>query len=497
MKIYSKITALLLSGLLLFCSCSDFLELTPSDAVDADNAVTDAKSAQVALNGVYRYMSGYNYYGLLFLFYADMKGGDFFPPALGRGQDAYYTFTHESNTSTGEGMWTQIYSGLSQLNNLISNLEKLDTNGMTTSDISAITHIKGQAYALRSLFHFDLVRLYGYPYTMDQGASLGVAIVTKPLLPSEQLGRNTVKEVYDQIEADLTASLQFLKKTKSAGYLNYYGAEAILARVNLFKGNFDKAGDYAKDIIDNGGYSLYSNTEWVASWKAQFGKESIFELTVSPNENDQALSGPGNFLRPKYIAGTALAAYTAGDYFLNDRLGEDPEDIRWGVMGEDEYADDGSIPGRRGWIKKYEGDGKATVSANNIKVIRLSEIYLIAAEASARKSTPDLNAAATYLNAIRKRSPNLLPASAADGADKLVDLVFLERSKELLAEGHRFFDMMRDNRSITFDESKDFVIPANGRAQTIDRSYYKIVLPISRTEMLANPVIREQQNPGY
>ena len=138
-----------------------------------------------------------------------------------------------------------------------------------------------------------------------------------------------------------------------------------------------------------------------------------------------------------------------------------------------------------------QGDGKETATAVNIKLIRLSEIYLIAAEAALQSG--DKEAAADYLNAIRKRSPNLAPATAATIT---LDMILDERSKELFGEGHRFFDMIRCNRSIEFnDDFQD--VPISQREKVIDRTFYKIVLPISQDELNANPALRSQQNKGY
>ena len=84
-------------------------------------------------------------------------------------------------------------------------------------------------------------------------------------------------------------------------------------------------------------------------------------------------------------------------------------------------------------------------------------------------------------------------------ADKVLALtrsVVSERSKELFGEGQRFFDMMRMGRTIEFnDDFQD--IPVSHRGKTIDRTFEKIVLPISQDEINANPALENQQNPGY
>jgi len=77
-------------------------------------------------------------------------------------------------------------------------------------------------------------------------------------------------------------------------------------------------------------------------------------------------------------------------------------------------------------------------------------------------------------------------------------MIMDEKSKELFAEGHRYFDMLRLNKTIEFND--EFIVPAvviTHREKTIDRTFYKIILPISQEEMDANPAIKSQQNPGY
>ncbi len=164
----------------------------------------------------------------------------------------------------------------------------------------------------------------------------------------------------------------------------------------------------AETVINDGVYKLYSNDDWVGSWKTQFGSESIFELGMYPT-NDLGTASLGFYLRRKSHGSTSAAGwFMASDYFL-ERLGQDPNDVRWGVMSYDESGAD-----HLGASYKYsgsvdlEGDGKGTSSAVNIKVIRLSEVYLIAAEAAFHS---DKDKAADYLNAIRKRSPDLAPAT--------------------------------------------------------------------------------------
>ena len=485
-KITTIITVL---GVLLLASCEDFLNVKPSNYAAAETSIINAADAEVAINGLMRKMTSSNYYGRNFVIYGDAKGGDFAIRSQGRGLDALYTFNHSATSNSYSGFWSQIYNIILQANNLLVNIAKIEEAGNGTA---ALENFKGQALTARALMYFDLVRLYGLPYNMDK-TSYGVPLVLEPLDASAQPTRASVEEVYNQIMKDLTDAAPLLSTGAKDGYLNYYANLAIQARVNLFMGNYADALDAAEEIIEDGPYSLYTNEEWVDSWSEEFGSESIFELGIYPDEADLGTGSLGFYLLRLGIVKNAMGWFMASDYFL-ERLGEDLTDVRWGIMDYDESSNE-----RFGSCRKYAGvdlaGDKGSTSAVNVKVIRLSEVYLVAAEAAISLPVPDKTKAATYLNEIRKRSPGLAPA---DETTVTLDMIIDEKSKELFAEGQRFFDMIRLNRTIEFND--EFIFPAVviiHREKTIDRNFYKIVLPISQTEIDANPAIASQQNDEY
>ena len=476
--------ALLFAG---FTSCKkDFLDVKPTNAGEAETSIQTAADAKVMINGLMSKMTSSDYYGRNFILYGDTKGGDLTIFSQGRGLDALYTFNHSKSSNNYSGFWNQIYHCILQANNIITSIDRLQAAGTTEN----FDNYKGQALTARALMYFDLVRLYGKPYAQDK-SSFGVPNITEPLDASAQPLRATVEQNYTQILNDLKEAEPLLSKSKSNGYLNYYGNKAIQARVYLNMENYAEALSAAQEIINSNVYKLYSNADWVNSWKTQFGSESIFELGIFPSESDLGSSSLGFYLRRKgHGGGSALGWFMASDYFL-DRLNQDPDDVRWGVMSYDE-----SSTSHLGASYKYsgstelEGDGKSTSTAVNIKVIRLSEIYLIAAEAA---YYIDKDLAATYLNEIRKRSPNLAPVS---GATITMDMILDERSKELFTEGQRFFDMLRLNLPITFNDEFGGITVSH-RPKTIDRTFEKVILPIPQDEINANPGLEAQQNPGY
>lgn len=480
-------------------SCEKFLDVKPTNSGDSSVSVTTAQDAEVIINGLMSRLTSYTYYGRNFLLYADAKGGDLAIASQGRGSDALYVFSHSASSNSYSAFWIQMYNCIRQINNLLENIDNIEKAG-TDDDFS---RYKGQALTARAMIYFDLVRLYGKPYNFDK-ASLGVPKVTTVLASNAQPIRASVEEIYALILEDLKAGAEFLAEDKSPeeGYLNYYANKAIQARVYLYMENYDAALSAAEEIIESGKYKLYGNDEWVTSWTKQFGSESIFELAMYDNEGDLGTSSLGFYYRrAKHGSTSAMGWFMASNYFL-ERLGEDETDVRWGIMDDDELSGNNVFPdGRKGSCYKYSGstslagDGKSSNTAVNIKVIRLSEIYLIAAEAALNSSRPDKTKAAGYLQEIRKRSPGL---EAATASNITMQMIMDERSKELFGEGHRFFDMMRWNQTITFND--DLIVPAVQivhRDKTIDRTFYKTILPISKEEIDANPALANQQNPGY
>ncbi len=466
--------------------CSkDYLDVPPTNAGDASESIKTAADAKRMVIGMMANMTSSAYYGRNFIMYGDAKGGDLTIYSAGRGLDGLYSFNHSATVGSYAGYWTQIYHCILQANNIISGINKLKAAGSTEN----FDNYLGQALTARALMYFDLVRLYGKPYSMDK-TSYGVPNVIEPLVASAQPLRATVAENYIQILKDLTDAAPLLPKSKTNGYLNYYGNMALQAKVNLYMEKYPDALTAAQTVINSNVYKPYANADWVSSWKTQFGTESIFEISMDLI-NDLGTGSLGYYLRRKGHGGSAAAGwFMASDYFLA-RLGQDPSDVRWGVMSYDE-----SSPTHLGASYKYsgsvalDGDGKGNSSAVNIKVIRVSEVYLIAAEAAFYS---DKTVAANYLNVIRKRSPALAPAT---DLTITIDMILDERSKELFTEGERFFDMMRLNKSITYND--DFGgVPVSQRPKTIDRTFPKIILPISQDEINANPGMKAQQNAGY
>ena len=131
------------------------------------------------------------------------------------------------------------------------------------------------------------------------------------------------------------------------------------------------------------------------------------------------------------------------------------------------------------YIPEAEKGGELT----NPRILRITEAYLIAAEAGLESGASD---ASDYLNIIRKRAD-----PTAQDVVATIDLIQQERQKEFIGEGHRFFDVLRNGMKITRTGS----LHMENAVKEIDWNYEKCVLPIPEDQFVFNPDM--EQNPGY
>ena len=181
-----------------------------------------------------------------------------------------------------------------------------------------------------------------------------------------------------------------------------------------------------------------------------------------------------------------------------DLLNEDPEDVRHVFPHLPENAVADTLPvaakGQPKYLIKYPGksgsvtDAVSTVNPqdSDLCILRLSEVYLNAAEAAFKIGNTEK--ALTYLNAIVTRAN---PAKSVTSADLSLERILKERRKELVGEGHAFFDYMRNGKSV--DRSGGWHLTMPEDARVITPSDPRVALPIPQTEIDANPNI--VQNP--
>ena len=488
-------------------SCvNDWLDVAPSDGTDADAALTSSSDLAAARTGMYKALKGnsslVDYYGQQFFVYGDVHAGDDYQyNNLGGSNRAsfYYDMNYQtaseftSSTSSSNVAWKSPYIVIGRAHRIIAAAE-----GGALSDAAeakaTIDQYAAEAKVLRALAHFDLVRIYGKPYTEDQGASLGVPLVTGVLESNAKPARSTVAEVYTQVVKDLTEAISSnaLATETEPGYVSVWGAKAILSRVYLNMGDYANALSVAEDIIKNSGAALWTRDQYFKAWDASTPNESefLFRLNVAGSTDNNDLNGIGNLQqRDGYKEMVATKKFV-------DMLSADPNDVRNELFlpakAEKEVAVYGT---NKVFLNKLRGQGGNLRNVTIVPIIRLSEVYLTAAECAFRNN--DKTKAVEYLNDLVKNRTTT-EASLATVDNITLERILIERRKELIGEGQRYFDALRNNETITrytSEADKGWHKTLSKDAQSFNRDYFKAIAAIPQAEINANPNIK--QNTGY
>ncbi|MBR2497526.1 MAG: RagB/SusD family nutrient uptake outer membrane protein [Parabacteroides sp.] len=462
-------------------SCSDFLTEEPKTEQSNELTLGDYDGLNKATLGAYAPLYAYNWYGSAFVLGSDLRSGNARRATL-MGSGRYvmeYNWTY--NESATSGLWSYAYFVISAANNVINNLEGKESTEVTAQDLN---NLKAECLFLRALSHFDLLRTYAQPYTHAPN-SLGVPVVLVSEVGSP--ARNTVAEGFEQVVKDLTEAESIMEDGyERAGVTDVYATvrkeviQALLSRVYLYMGEWQKAADYATKVINCGKYAMFTAEEFgnPDTWGVNIateGKEVIFEVYGAISESYNAYwEEISDMVDPEGYADVAasqdlIALYAEGD-------------VR-GSLFQGAVNPDSGEPYPYQWTLKYPGKQTSRPTTNNIPVIRLSEMYLNRAETIARGASVSGVTADSDLKVITSNR------GAAD-VTATVNSILLERRKELAFEGHYIYDLARTGnpvKRVDYDGSES--------ARNIDFPDYRWALPIPKSEIECNPNM--VQNEGY
>ena len=502
-SIYKVMGCAILAASLSSC-VNDWLDVAPSDGADADVALTNTSDLDAARTGMYKALKGtsslVDYYGQQFFVYGDVHAGDDYQYNNVGGSNRasfYYDMNYQtaSEFTSSTVTWKSPYIVIGRANRIIAAAE----GGKLTDaeeNKAIIDQYAAEAKVLRALAHFDLVRIYGKPYTEDQGASLGVPLVTEVLESNAKPARSTVAEVYTQVVKDLTDAINSnaLATETTPGYVSVWGAKAILSRVYLNMGDYANALSVAEDIIEHSGAALWTRDQYFKAWDASTPNESefLFRLNVAGSSDNNDLNGIGNLQqRGGYKEMVATKKFV-------DMLTSDPGDVRNDMFlapDSTQTKEVATYGTNKVYLNKLRGVGGNLRTVTIVPIIRLSEVYLTAAECAFR--TNDKAKAVEYLNDLVKNRTTT-EASLATVDNITLDRILVERRKELIGEGQRYFDALRNNETIvryTSDADKGWHKTLSKEAQSFNRDFFKAIAAIPQAEINANPNIK--QNTGY
>ncbi len=442
-------------------ACNKRLDLKPSDFIDVTKAFTSVTDLEQGLLGVYSAASPGNkiYIGSILSDEVRLSSEN-----LGQGQ---FSFKWQYSSTEGEhnSDYAQYYVVIDRANRVLAAMDQVPATG---ADVNRKARIKAELLALRGIAHYELLIRF-MPSGYDANA-LGVAIMLKSDLTAKP-ARNKVGEVVTQVEADLAAARAEVNIPNApqgdATRLSKAAIAGYQARVALLKRDWAAASTFATEAITLSGKTLATGAVYTSYWQDANESESIWQYT----------NNAGPQLLWRQTDGTVYFEPAQKLKASYDRT----NDIRYATFFGADGADT-SI------VKKYPGSAIGP-QINDLKHMRISELYLIRAEARAEAN--QLQLAADDLNAVRAAringyTPVTFPTSA-----EAVAAVLLERYRELCFEGFRFFDLKRKGLGI----SRIAADVASPNWQNLPANDFHFALPLPLDQVLANP--NSEQNPGY
>ena len=426
-------------------ACESWIDVEPTDRLSEDKVYSTQKGFLQALNGVYAEMNNNTVYGghlsvgvidVLAQYY---DGGS-------ENSYTYYYYPRYDYTNTGvkntfSNVWSKMYSLISSANII---LEKCEQTDVLPSQYQKM--IKGEALAMRAMFHLDLLRLFG-PVMSENAHEMAIPYVT--VADQNIQDFLTADVVIDRIIHDLTEASGLLqssdpvltdgvKHTPEAGdnidfcyrqyRLNYFAVQVLLARAYLWKGDQTEALTISENAISKAEsiFPFISSSAANGSYPDRvFSSEVIFALYNTNRIN----------VYRKYFASTLdtrniLSFAGSLDSGRIPELYDSQNDLRYKMWSASSEGDNDLI------FNKYEDvvlkDGSTNHYCYMMPLIRLSELYLIAAECET-----DFSKALTYLNTLRNKRncPNVTPRNS----EELMNNITSEFRKEMIGEGQMFF----------------------------------------------------------
>jgi hypothetical protein len=466
--------AILLPSMVSITSCTKkFLTDKPYTSLLTTDAVKSESDLLAILTGNYSNLRATDLYGRTLPVRGDLMADNTFVITANSGRYIQMnTFTQTKLDAFALGVWQNAYIGMKNADFIINNASKATPS-------ANVNQYVGEAYAIRALMLFELVRNFSNPYTVSS-TGIGVPIIldfNRDTIPA----RSSIKDVYTQVISDLEKAYSLMTVYRGSSYFSKYSARALEARVYQTMGDWPNSLTTSLDVVSASGAALLDSAAYLSYWASPTAQASTKNETLFEVESDAVTNNQFDQIGFIYLA--AGGGY--GDILATPDLFNiyAPNDVRKRLILA------GTRSGQNGTAylcQKYVNAAN-TADKDDTKVLRLSDIILIAAEAYYNAS--DFPNANKYLNMVAQKRDKTIAPYANTGAQVLEDIL-TERRKELAFEGSRFWDLLRLQRSYTKVVNQN---PAQTIAVT--PSNFQLVFPIPKTEMDANPNMK--QNPSY
>lgn len=424
LKIYSMalgMTAILFAG----CSGS-LLDLNPEMQNVLNNYYKDAEQLRKGVNSAYGTLQAEGQYELANLVLGELPSDNTWDEVPANDNGNYGQLDLFSMTSANTiiaNAWSHNYKGIQQCNVILNRV-----GAIADMPDAEKKQVEGEMYFLRALMYFNLVRVFG-----------DVQLVTKETTnPNDFFGqvRTPKAEVYKQIENDLIDAFAMLpEKPAERGRATKGAAAALLGKVYLTLKDYDNGLKYLQEV-EKFGYELLEEPADIFDVDNEGNKEVVFDVQFESGVNGTSEGSKAfqKFSPSGYVSGAVghnlptkevYGLFTENDkrksaYFIVTKNG---------VIGTGKLKQTSNIV----------GDG-----GSNIIVLRYADVLLMLAECYAEKG--DVAMANKYLNFIKKRA-GIDEVNIGD-TSLLKAEIALERRKELVNEGHRWFDLVRTGKAV-------------------------------------------------
>ncbi|MNX79048.1 SusD family protein [compost metagenome] len=385
---------------------------------------------------------------------------------VGTGGSAFQQFVDNDIKSDNyllSGIYTGWYYLINMSSHIIEKTSRLETTDPRKNEIIA------EASFLRALGHFSLLRLYGQFF--DTSSPYGIVTFNTPVQDITAKPRSTVSESYAQIEQDLKFAIANAPQYTSGKYASKQAANMLLAKVYLYKKDYAQAAQYAAATIDQRG-----NAKLEDKFADVFIKnfKSTEALMAPPYDDSGERNNKAFAFRATILPKMAYFNLMAGD-------------PRQTVAFTFTTTTPPAL--RNGKFTNTLSASGQTLTANTEYFLRLSEVYLILAEALIRTGNPaDLAKGRDMINVIRGRAGATLILPSVQTKAELLQAVLKEKQLELGCEsGEEWYDLVR------FTVEGDINI-INYKPNVTNKNRYIIPIPILSVKAGNNVV---KQNPGY
>ncbi len=502
MKTFAN-TLLTLALLVLLQGCDSVIERTePSTAISQEVALTNPDAINGVRASMYDRFHSNDMSTDWLLGPSALADNTFFRGNQGRHQELN---RNELRSGIGTGTYGDIYNLINDANILISGIEE------GALDEAEANKLRAEGLFMRAFALHHAVRIFGYDPDGQGGVvspasgpgagfDLGVEIRTEPTLAVETatpLARSTVSEVYTQIVNDLQESISVFSSLSgdvlegSPFFVSEAAAQGLLARVNLYQRNYGEADTRAQNAIDAAassfGSALAGSDELTAIFDETTGNpEAIFVISTNPITESAGINNAiSAYTTLQWLAQLPtqdlVDLYEAGDARLDAWYAPCFDEINEVKPTGCDLINDNGFE-----LTKWSAEQAPSQFADDYVHLRIAEMYLIQAEARLYES--GISAAITRLNDLRaERGASALDPADYATEDDVLDEILDERRRELVAEGHRFFDLKRLGRDIR-------KAPGTGRDDVTFNSF-RILDDLPTSQLEVNPDL--VQNPGY